>query len=264
MGRSFEQPLQGWRCRNGEQHMERCLASPVVREYELNLWQQNITHPLENPKQSKCWWTGQASRALIWSWGGRWMLHRFGTSLQPEYSSIYLSPTYSPSRKQRVHAETWIFRAALLVMAPNRRVTRCSSTRWWVNTLDCALENSTAMKEVHCWYLQRHRWLSGHLGWARAGQWESTCCLIPFTQSSGNTHNSERWEGAHWLPRAGGHLGARAADGQNVHGNNPCYPAFSQIGLYREILTQAQGDVANVPHSWMESTVGRKPLSTKN
>lgn len=26
------------------------------------------------------------------------------------------------------------------------------------------------------------------------------CCLIPFTQSSGNTHNSERWEGAHWLP----------------------------------------------------------------
>ena len=70
MGRSFEQSLQGWRCRNGEQHMERCLASPIVREYKLNLWWQNITHPLENLKQRECWWRGQAAWALMWSWAG--------------------------------------------------------------------------------------------------------------------------------------------------------------------------------------------------
>lgn len=92
-----------------------------------------------------------SSNAKLGGVGGWWMLHCFGMSLQPEYSSIYHSPTHSPSRKQCVHAETWIFRAALLVMAPNRRVTRCSSTRWWVNTLGYAhQENSAAVKDVHC------------------------------------------------------------------------------------------------------------------
>ena len=197
--------------------------------------------------------------------GGRWMLHHFGTSLQPEYSSIYCSPTYSPSRKQRVHAETWIFRAALLVMAPNCRVTRCSSTRWWVNTLGCAHQENSAAVKVHCWYLQRPCCLSGHRlneSWTtrkhKNAVWSHLHKVLEthITQSDG--------KGLIGYPGAGGHLGARAADSQNVHVNNPWCPAFSQIGLYRETLTQAQGDVANVPHSWMEIKVGRKPLSTKS
>lgn len=127
----------------------------------------------------------------------------------PDDSATALPGIYPRKMKTYVHTKpcTWMFVAALFVIAKNWKEPRCSSTGDWLNKLVHS-DQGTVLSNKEEWTIHTCDKLDGspenYAVWRSQSQ-KITHCMIPLTEHSWNRWTDERLPG----PREGWGQGGR-------------------------------------------------------